>query len=73
MQLRVSLTLFGVVGQTMAHIHNGTLGTDGGVLITLPVGNVTDALFPVPAPVLDLLNRGAAYFNIHTTANPGGA
>jgi hypothetical protein len=68
----MSLTLFGLVGQTMAHIHNGTLGNSGEVLITLPVGNFTDVLFPVSPMIAELLGRGAAYINIHTSANPGG-
>jgi len=64
----------GIIG-TDAHIHDGDTGVPGPVIIPL-VGGPT--VWTIPAntvltdPQLARLLAGGLYFNVHTTANPGG-
>lgn len=70
-----SITTHGVPG-TMAHIHQGAIGTNGPVIITLNRGE--GGVWTVPpgskltAEQLSLYRTGALYVNVHTDANKGG-
>ena len=63
---------------TAAHIHTGTAGTTGGVLIPLSVVTMTNgAVFSGTLTQLQALTLfsaypGGLYVNVHTTANPDG-
>ena len=61
---------------TMAHIHAGDLGVNGGVVIALiDAGN---GVFTVPSDTvlnmaqMDLMQAEGLYTNFHTAENPGG-
>ncbi len=70
---RIFVSLNGVVGETGAHIHGvARQGTNGGVLFALPLGNTKTATWTYPESVENDLLSGLCYFNIHTTAFPGG-
>ena len=67
-----------------AHIHTGAAGVSGGVILPLVVGpspmsgTLTAANFTASGTVTTFaqavaaIKAGTTYFNIHTTANPGG-
>jgi Cu/Zn superoxide dismutase len=67
-----------------AHIHTGATGTNGGVILPLvpgpsPMsGTLTAANFTASGSVTTFaeavaaIRAGTTYFNLHTTANPGG-
>ena len=67
-----------------AHIHTGAAGVAGGVILPLTpgpspmVGTLTAANFTASGPVttyaeaVAAIRAGTTYFNLHTTANPGG-
>jgi hypothetical protein len=67
-----------------AHIHTGATGTNGGVILPLTVGpspmvgTLTAANFSASGSVTTFaqavaaIKAGTTYFNIHTSANPGG-
>jgi hypothetical protein len=67
-----------------AHIHTGAVGTNGGVILPLTVGpspmtgTLTSTNFTASGAVTTFaqavaaIQAGTTYFNIHTTANPGG-
>ena len=67
-----------------AHIHTGAVGSNGGVILPLTpgaspmVGTLTSANFAASGPVTTFaqavaaIRAGTTYFNLHTTANPGG-
>jgi hypothetical protein len=67
-----------------AHIHTGAVGANGGVILPLTVGpspmsgTLTAANFTASGSVTTFaqavaaIQAGTTYFNIHTTANPGG-
>ncbi len=64
---------WGLVG-TMAHIHVAPVGVPGGILVTL-VGGPTvwsGTSAPLGAASVATLRAAGMYFNVHTTANPGG-
>ncbi len=77
--LCVSITAIGLSGTIMgAHIHEGAIGTNGGVLVdftsAISGNNIQstitgDALTP---ELLQMMLDGELYFNIHTAAHPGG-
>ncbi|MDX1678154.1 CHRD domain-containing protein [Arsukibacterium sp.] len=68
----------GVDDATMAHIHAGRVGINGGVLIALeqdmtnPGKWVTPAETTLNADILAVLASGGHYVNVHTPAHPGG-
>ncbi|MEZ5016404.1 MAG: CHRD domain-containing protein [Flavipsychrobacter sp.] len=62
-----------------AHLHNGALGTSGGVVIGIPSGsingNVISGMFTgadLSDSLMNYLLEGSIYLNVHTTANPAG-
>lgn len=67
-----------------AHIHTGAVGSNGGVILPLAagpspmVGTLTAANFTASGSVTTFaeavaaIKAGTTYFNIHTSANPGG-
>ncbi len=67
-----------------AHIHTGAVGANGGVILPLTasaspmVGTLAAADFKASGPVTTFaqavaaIRAGTTYFNIHTSANPGG-
>lgn len=67
-----------------AHIHTGAVGSNGGVILPLTagpspmVGTLTATNFAASGPVANFadavtaIRAGTTYFNIHTTAHPGG-
>ena len=71
------LTLTGV-NATAAHIHQGAVGVNGGVVVNLTETSAGSGVWAVPAAtVLTLaqaqaLLAGNMYFNAHTAANPSG-
>ena len=62
---------------TLAHVHAGSFGTNGSVLIPLE-DHGGHGHFVVPANTVlttaqvDQLHAGALYFNVHSATNPGG-
>jgi hypothetical protein len=67
-----------------AHIHTGAVGANGGVILPLAAGaspmtgTLTSANFSSSgsittfAQAVAAIRAGTTYFNLHTTANPGG-
>jgi predicted lipoprotein with Yx(FWY)xxD motif len=67
-----------------AHIHTGAVGANGGVILPLAAGaspmtgTLTSAEFSASGSVTTFaqavaaIRAGTTYFNLHTTANPGG-
>jgi hypothetical protein len=68
----------GVENATMAHIHTGRVGENGGVLVDLqqvtsePGKWVTPAETVINAEILAVLASGGHYVNVHTPAHPAG-
>ena len=67
----------GVVDPTLAHLHDGYAGTNGGVAVPLAqdAGNADlwsaiDA--PIDAAQFDAMSSGRYYVNVHTLVNGGG-
>ena len=67
----------GITG-TAAHIHEGAPGIAGGVIVPLTQTPAGSGVWVVPAGQLlttsqvASFNAGNLYFNVHSTANPGG-
>lgn len=67
----------GITG-TAAHIHEGAAGVAGGVIVPLTETPAGSGVWVVPAGRLlttsqvASFNAGNLYFNVHSTANPGG-
>lgn len=62
---------------TAGHIHTGSKGVAGPVVINLSItganANQVSGVFSIPrASFADTLINGFAYYNVHTAANPGG-
>lgn len=76
--LELTVLTEGVDDATMAHIHTGRVGNNGGVLVALEqsmeeIGRwSTPADLAVDADILAVLLSGGHYVNVHTPANPGG-
>ena len=67
----------GVDDATLAHLHDGYAGTNGGVAIGLSqdpsdVAHWSAIDAPIDAAQLAALSSGRYYVNVHTPANPGG-
>ena len=73
----VSSTITGLSGPiTMAHIHTGGVGVNGGVLVPLPstATAVSGCVVATPAQAQSILAApNGFYFNVHTAASPAGA
>ena len=83
-----SLEVPAITDATMAHIHAGATGVNGGVVVTLfmpaaPAGSVSvsgtagpdDLSGPLAGDwdgFVEALQSGGLYINVHTSANPGG-
>jgi hypothetical protein len=77
LQLDYSITFSGLSGTVNnQHIHGPALpGANAGVLVpfSAPVGNLlSGANVPITQTVLDHMNNGLTYVNIHTTTFGGG-
>lgn len=75
MVLRAMTT--GVADATAAHIHEGAVGVNGGVMLPLTQNEMDPNLWMLPKTVLtqaqyDALLAGNTYVNVHTLANSGG-
>ncbi len=79
--LTYNVTVNGLSGPiTGSHFHNAAAGTSAGVVKTVSfTGNTvsgtwrsTDASQPLTDLLLSELLKGRLYFNVHTSANPGG-
>jgi hypothetical protein len=74
----VNLTWTGLSGPaTSGHLHFGEIGVNGAVVcdlapIAAAAGEVTDARCVLSPGQITALKNGLGYFDIHTTANPGG-
>jgi hypothetical protein len=68
----MSLSLAGVVNQTMAHIHVGAPGSSGPAVVTLPLGSFTNLVLSLDSATVALLLAGNTYVNVHTAQNPAG-
>lgn len=59
-----------------AHIHSGFAGETGGVLVALEQDTADTSMFSfngsVTQSVIDAIDAGGAYINVHTAANPAG-
>jgi hypothetical protein len=70
-----SVKTSGVMG-TMAHIHMGAMGANGGVIV--PLSKTDDNTWSVPAGAkltaeqLAAYQAGGLYVNVHSAANKGG-
>ena len=68
----------GVEFATMAHIHTGRVGNNGGVLVSLVQSGEDSGTWMTPedlqidAEILGVLASGGHYVNVHTPENPGG-
>jgi hypothetical protein len=68
-----NITLTGVVGETMAHIHGfAPPGTPAGILYALPVGNSKVGSITYLESEEQGILSGQTYVNIHTGAFPAG-
>jgi CHRD domain-containing protein len=67
-----------------AHIHKGSAGTNGGIVVDLRIGpntfkgtspRVAEKCVPAKATVVSAIRRNPSgyYANVHTSKNPGGA
>ena len=73
--IRWTLTFSGLSGKAgAAHIHAGKAGVAGGVLLGLcgPCKNGQTGVAKISKNAADVLERGGAYVNVHTSRNPGG-
>lgn len=63
---------------TMAHVHQGEVGVNGGVIVNLAESTPGSGNWAVPAGTVlteaqaTAFSAGGLYFNAHTTENPGG-
>lgn len=72
---KVSLDVSMVSDVTMAHVHDGNIGMNGGVafgLTDMGDGTYELAQTELTAGLLEDLMSGEWYLNVHTTANPSG-
>lgn len=71
-----TMTLNGITGATAAHIHDGAVGSNGGVVVTL--SETTPGNWTVPAYTKLSVDQaakfeaGTLYLNVHSAANTGG-
>jgi len=74
--LKWTLTFSGLSGTpTAAHIHLGKRGVAGNVLVPLCAGNCRSGMkgtSTFSSDVLDKIEHGQTYVNVHTAKNPNG-
>ena len=76
-RITARLTLTGLMA-TMAHIHTGSLGANGGVLLPLSESTTGSGIWVSAADAamtdaqINTLQTGGLYFNAHSAAFPGG-
>ena len=58
--------------ETMAHIHIGPRGTNGGIVFDLPGGTPKHGVLSINSTSLTSLRSSLLYVNIHSQALPGG-
>ena len=68
----VSWSLSFTMAASAAHIHAGSAGTNGGVLVNLGVPGATTGSAVVSAAQAAAIQAGDTYINVHTAAFPGG-
>jgi len=79
-KLSWSIEVKGIDNPTMAHIHHGAPGENGGVLVPLFRGEkgsafsgmLAEGSTTVADSVAQVIRAGNAYVNVHTTGNPRG-
>jgi trimeric autotransporter adhesin len=79
-QLSFKVEVSNIDNATMAHIHAGAAGANGGVLVPLYKGDgsagysgtLAEGKATVEANVIEAIKSGNAYVNVHTKANPKG-
>jgi CHRD domain/FG-GAP-like repeat len=77
-QALVTMNWSGLTGNaTVGHIHSGRSGVNGPVVCnlspaTVTAGSVVDFLCTFSPAQITSLRQGQFYFNLHTSANPGG-
>jgi len=63
----------GLLGtETAAHFHNAPPGSNGPVVLGLPLGSPKDGVWLMSAANLASLLAGSIYLNVHSTLFPGG-
>lgn len=58
--------------ETAAHFHHAPPGSNGSVVLGLPLGTPKDGAWIITAAQVGWLLAGEIYVNVHTTAFPGG-
>ena len=69
------MSFTGLTGDAIAaHIHTGAVGTPGPVVLALcgPCSTPASGTGTVPQAVVDAIQAGTAYVNVHTVTNKGG-
>jgi hypothetical protein len=73
--LTATLTFSGLTGPAMqAHIHMGKPGVSGNVIVPLcgPCTSGKKGTYKISKSVVEALEKGDAYVNVHTAKNPAG-
>lgn len=74
-KLKLNVVVQGLTSAiTGAHLHKGAPGTNGGVVVDLSA-SVNDSVISTeidPAAILDALDSGNIYINVHTASHPNG-
>lgn len=73
--MTAAVTTSGIVG-TMAHIHEGAVGVSGPIIFPMTESYAGSGAWSTAATLseaqLATLRAGNYYFNVHSTAYPGG-
>jgi hypothetical protein len=73
--LKATLTFTGLTGQAMqAHIHTGKPSVSGNVIVPLcgPCTSGKTGTYKISKAVVEALEKGNTYVNVHTAKNPAG-
>ena len=74
-KLKFTLKFSGLTGPaSAAHIHMGSVGKAGPVVVALcgPCTSPVRKTVPIPAAAVKAIEKGAAYVNVHTKKYPNG-